>query len=125
MDELVQWLREQVTADLKRVNLRHDYECELLAHESEGLASTAAALEMLTHVPGAVCDCGIPAQMARDVEAKTSVLAYVEKTLGESRDKDYLVRGPAQMALVALDPVVRHLATAYEGRPGYRSDWRP
>lgn len=66
-----------------------------------------------------------PAQVLRDIHAKGEVLAFVERRLRESTQRDHLVKGPAKLVLAAVDPVVRYLATAYADRPGYREEWRP
>ncbi|MEV7793397.1 DUF6221 family protein [Streptomyces sp. NPDC087512] len=66
-----------------------------------------------------------PARVLREVDAKREVLAFVERRLRESTERDFLVRDPAKTILFAVDPVIRYLAMAYADRPGYREEWRP
>ena len=116
MDDLVVWLRAQLDEDERRCDLWHDYECELFNHEADGgVQSAFAALEMLSTVPGAVCTCGLPGRMLREIDAKRRTLIRCEE------------------AMLAASPMLVHfarrtvweMARPYADRPGFREEWRP
>ncbi|MFD8254950.1 DUF6221 family protein [Streptomyces werraensis] len=132
MDELVRWLGVQLDADKARAAQWHDLECSIHEHQEGGLLKAVAALEVYGEVPGAVCDCGGPARVLREIDAGRQLLAlhlptpYQDEgdrwpgcTTCSWRDEmdDLQVRYPCK--------TVRLLALPYADRPGYREEWRP
>ncbi|MFD5002197.1 DUF6221 family protein [Streptomyces mutabilis] len=117
MDDLVQWLRAQLDED-ERTAQAADAELSTVFTRIASFDPEMAADErhIMAHRP---------ARVLREIDAKREVLAFVERRLQESTERDFLVRDPAKMILSAVDPVVRYLATAYADRPGYRDEWRP
>lgn len=65
-----------------------------------------------------------PERVLREIDAKRQILARACEALKDAESPDYLMRGPARMSLVVLEPIVKELAIVYEGRPGYREEWR-
>ncbi|WP_282790954.1 DUF6221 family protein [Streptomyces sp. CC224B] len=124
MDELIQWLEGQLAKDAHRCELWHDYECDLLAQETEGgLRSAAAALEMMAAVPGAVCSCGVPARALREIECKRRVLTeYVKEARVMERGHR---TGWTEGGQAVRKHLIKAWALAFEHRPGYRPEWRP
>jgi hypothetical protein len=66
-----------------------------------------------------------PARVLCEVEAGRGVLQLVAKAEEEAQSPDYLVSRPARVMLLALEPVLQHLALAHAGHPDYRKEWRP
>ncbi|MFG3276210.1 DUF6221 family protein [Streptomyces luteogriseus] len=66
-----------------------------------------------------------PTRVLREIDAKRQALRMAEQATEQAESRDYLVNGPAKMMLVCLKPVLRHLATVYADRSGYRKEWRP
>jgi hypothetical protein len=66
-----------------------------------------------------------PARVLADVEAKRGVLQLAAKAQEEAESPDHLVRRPARVMLLALEPVLQHLALAHADHPDYREEWRP
>ncbi|WP_420031997.1 DUF6221 family protein [Streptomyces sp. cg28] len=125
MDDLVRWLGTQLDADTRQASSLHALECDIHAYLQGDLESVKAAMAMFHEAPGAVCDCGIPARVLRETDAKRRILARLGTTLTEAASPDHLVKGPARMALLVMEPVAKDLAAAYADRPGYREEWRP
>lgn len=123
MDDLVVWMRAQLDEDARRCELWHDYECELFNHEADGgVQSAFAALEMLSTVPGAVCTCGLPGRMLREIEMKRAVLQDLVEVIEASED----YKGPDYYEGVdACERTLKRMASVYADRPGYREEWRP
>lgn len=124
MDGLVQWLGEQLDKDAHRCELWHDYECDVFVHETEGsVQSAAAALDMLSAVPGAVCTCGLPARALRDIETKRHVLTEYtkeERVMGQGHRTGWTEGGQA-----VREHLIKAWAAIYDQSPGYREEWRP
>jgi hypothetical protein len=53
------------------------------------------------------------------------VLQLAAKAQEEAESPDHLVRRPARVMLLALEPVLQHLALAHADHPDYREEWRP
>jgi hypothetical protein len=129
MDELVRWLGVQLDADKARAAQWHDLECSIHEHQDGGLLKAVAALEVYGEVPGAVCDCGGPARVLREIDAKRQLLALhrpVEQRStgsggGTVTDCQVCSHFPAQYPCATL----RLLALPYADRPGYRDACRP
>jgi hypothetical protein len=66
-----------------------------------------------------------PARVLAEVEAKRGVLRLVTKAQEDAEFPDHLVRRPARVTLLALEPVLQHLALAHADHADYREKWRP
>ncbi|MGW2083424.1 DUF6221 family protein [Streptomyces sp. NPDC001939] len=129
MDGLVQWLREQLDEDERIAraatpgpwHIRHD---GVVGDDGEhwpvAYTDSYRASEDCLHV--AEHD---PARVLREIDAKRHILARACEALNDAGSPDYLMRGPACMSLVELEPIVKTLATVYADRCGYREEWRP
>lgn len=69
--------------------------------------------------------CHDPARVLADIEAKRGVLQLVTKAQEDAEFPDFLVSRPAKVMLLALEPVLQHLAMAHADHPDYRKEWRP
>ena len=118
MDDLVQWLGEQLAAVVAKAPQWHDLECEIHTHLNGGLLATVAASRMLDEVPGAVCDCGGPARVLRETDAKRRLTALHTRAHHQCVTED----GPTQWH--AADPctTLRLLALLYSDSSGYREE---
>jgi hypothetical protein len=121
MDELVRWLGVQLDADKARAAQWHDLECSIHEHQEGGLLKAVAALEVYGEVPGAVCDCGGPARVLREIDAKRQALDHYARVCQLTKDGDeaYLLAEGVAAKQIQI------MGTAYDHRPGYRDDWRP
>jgi hypothetical protein len=128
VDDLVQWLRAQLDEDAARAAQWHNLECEIHTHLDRGLLAAVAASQMLQDVPGAVCDCGGPAQVLREIDAKRAIVARYEFACREASRVDLAEDERETWIRVggALQSVVIQLAASYAGRPGYKAEeWTP
>ncbi|WP_353940819.1 DUF6221 family protein [Streptomyces sp. HUAS MG91] len=125
MHDLVEWLGAQLDADTREASSVHALDCDIHAYLQGDLESVKAAMAMFHEAPGAVCDCGIPARVLRETDAKRRTLARVRDALTEAESADPLVSRPARMVLLVVEPIARDLAAVYTDRPGYREEWRP
>ncbi|MGE9282316.1 MULTISPECIES: DUF6221 family protein [Streptomyces] len=134
MDDLVQWLRAQLDEDeeialapTRATWASREWSFSLVGDDPHVDLGTVHLdrVSSLNEAEMRHISRHDPARVLRDISAKREVLDFVERRLRDSAERDYLVNGPAKMALTALDPVVRYLATAYSDRPGYREEWRP
>lgn len=123
MVDLVEWLTACLDEDAKRAITWHDLECEIHQHMDAGLLAAVAASRMLEDVPGAVCDCGGPARVLREIDAKRQLLDRYKHAMENRRahPDDLASAG----ALLALHGAVKVLALPYSHRPGYREEWAP
>jgi uncharacterized protein DUF6221 len=119
MDDLVQWLRAQLDGDAARAVQWHDLECEIHAHLDGGLLANVAASRMLAEAPGAVCDCGGPARVLREIDANRQQLDLHRPEPGQHPD----FCGYDKHELPCLP--LRLLALPYAGRDGFQESWRP
>jgi FAD/FMN-containing dehydrogenase len=77
---------------------------------------------------GALVD---PGRVLRDVAAKRAIMDMMRRYEGAILQESAIARPgdpiPSNLyaARDALLAVVRHLASVYEGRTGYREEWRP
>ncbi|MFI7340871.1 DUF6221 family protein [Streptomyces sp. NPDC050085] len=118
MDELVAWLGRQLDEDTRQASSWHALECDIHAYLQGDLDSVKAAMAMFHDAPGAVCDCGIPARVLREIGAK--------RQLVEGHEPDERV--PPRCTGCFDGCPCRHLrllAAPYADRPGYREEWRP
>lgn len=124
MDDLVEWLRAQLDEEASRAPRWHDLECEIHTHFDTGLIASLAAARMFDEVPGAVCDCGGPARVLREIDARRRIAEHHDHYRSES-----IGNGPACFTcgpgLGWPCPTLRALALPYADRPGYRAEWRP
>ncbi|MFE6893956.1 DUF6221 family protein [Streptomyces sp. NPDC057694] len=125
MHDLVRWLGAQLDADTRRASSLHALDCDIHAYLQGHLESVKAAMSMFHEAPGAVCDCGVPARVLREVDAERRILARFRDALTEAESPDHLVSGPARTALLVVEPIAKDLAAVYADRPGYREEWRP
>lgn len=105
MSDLVTWLRAQLDEDEASLDDVHSDSCE-------SRPDPDGASWVRQHGP---CDCGWPAQLLAEVEAKRALLdAFDEPTTVDNvAEEEGLCRA------------VRIIATAYADRPGYLEEWRP
>ncbi|ESQ01360.1 hypothetical protein KQH42_01630 [Streptomyces sp. CHA1] len=68
---------------------------------------------------------GLKARVLADVAAKRGVLRFVERMQRNAEHHDFMVHGPAMVALSATVFPLRHLATAYAAHTGFRPEWEP
>jgi hypothetical protein len=66
-----------------------------------------------------------PAFVLANVGAQRRFLDQFEQLAGEAASSDYLVRGPARIALSVLEPVLRLHALPYVDHPDYKPEWKP
>ncbi|RSN13758.1 hypothetical protein DMH25_08180 [Streptomyces sp. WAC 01325] len=115
MDELVQWLGEQLDKDATEI-------ADPYAASSWHARRCEALPDVLypDREPGA-CDCGVPARMLREIDAKRRIIAkhalngWVCSTCDDGEV-------PPQAFPC---PTLRLLALPYTDRPGYSEEWRP
>ncbi|MET7359949.1 DUF6221 family protein [Streptomyces sp. NPDC005562] len=76
--------------------------------------------------PGTVDDTsGLKARVLADVAAKRGVLRFVERMQEDAKQDDFMVHGPAMIALSATAFPLRHLVAAYGAHPAYGPEWKP
>ncbi|AXQ53513.1 DUF6221 family protein [Streptomyces koyangensis] len=76
--------------------------------------------------PGPAEDtAGLKARVLADVAAKRGVLRFVEQMRRNSEHDDFMVHGPAMIALSTMVFPLRHLVTAYAPHPDYQPEWEP
>jgi Family of unknown function (DUF6221) len=109
MSDLVAFLRARLDEDEAVALAIHDVSCDVLLYE-EGMPD---------------CNCGYPARVLREVEAKRAimdayeaVLAECATMLGDRRPRTY---GEHDGLLLAA----KHLAAVFEDHPGYDEAWKP
>lgn len=110
-DDLAVWLRAQLAERAEKARDAHNDNCRAHTEDPTGLVLHSDR-----------CDCGLPELVLAEVAAKRSIVAaYEHKTESMAR---YPNPGNAS-GLVSLTVVLRHLASVYASRPGYREEWRP
>lgn len=115
-DELTQWLRTQLDTDA--IKLTDPYQAA--SWHNRGCESVPDILYP-DREPGA-CDCGVPEQVLRDIDAKRRLLAeYIESEQSLAPLADMTDVGRVEGLRVA----VAHMALPYADRSGYREQWRP
>lgn len=119
-DDMVAFLRARLDEDAARAAQWHDLECEIHTHLDAGLLAAVAASRMLEDVPGAVCDCGGPARVLRDVEAKRRTITRMATVL--ERGWDYYEN---DTVIELAEETLRDLASVYADHANYREEWRP
>ncbi|MFJ4774312.1 DUF6221 family protein [Streptomyces uncialis] len=83
-----------------------------------------AAAQAVQH--GTVEDAGgLKARVLADVAAKRGVLRFVEQMQQQTEHGDFMVHGPAMIALSATALPLRHLVAAYAAHPDFRPEWEP
>ncbi|MCQ4211845.1 DUF6221 family protein [Streptomyces longispororuber] len=141
MDDLVQWLGEQLDEDARAASSWHTLDCDIHAYLQGDLDAVKAAMSMFHDAPGAVCDCEVPARVLREIDAKRRILARYVEALTErhgvrERYREAVVNGSDEHRLrlrqdldEATERLADHrdpvsdLASVYAGRPGYREEW--
>lgn len=91
-------LLDQAEREAPRV---HHVECDVHIHTdpAHGTAAALAGLRMLQEVPGAVCDCPVPAALLADITSKRGVLDAFDadvravKTVDPEGYASYLIAG--------------------------------
>lgn len=118
MDDLLQWLGEQLAEDERIV--RENSDGNGLAdgfpdYRTYSDSDTAAADEYIEHFG--------PERMLREIEAKRELVERHERAMENRRSHpdDLASAG----ALLALHGAVKLLTLPYADRPGYRDEWRP
>ena len=115
-DELVRFLQARFTEDAARqqdsFEQWHHRNCEAVPD---------------TLYPGretGECDCGVPARVLAEVEAKRAILTALDAATTDSVGG--AVGVDAQDGLVSgLHYAARQLASVYASHPDYRDEWRP
>ena len=116
MHDLALWLTAQLDADTAEIadpyaeKAWHARDCESVPDVLYPGRETGA------------CDCGVPAQVLREIEMKRSLVAAHERRpmpKGDTADCAHC------WGAVWPCPTLRLLASVYDGRPGYQESWRP
>ena len=125
MADLVQWLRAQLDADAAEIA---DPYAEKAWHTRDcAIHPDAWGNE------GSSCDCGVPARVLREVEAKRRIVE-IHRVVGGFEDEDMtdLGSGCSECGYSAeygdrggWCETLRLLALPYEDRPDYQEAWRP
>ncbi|GHB55613.1 hypothetical protein GCM10010331_49310 [Streptomyces xanthochromogenes] len=128
-EALVQFIRDRLDEDASRASNWHDLECEIHTHLGTGLVAAVAASRMFADAPGAVCDCGGPARVLADVEAKRLLLAeHLPSPYPMANSSKAYCDCQAQDGVVyETYPCLtaRLLALPYADHSDYREEWRP
>ncbi|MCH0538366.1 helix-turn-helix domain-containing protein [Streptomyces sp. MUM 203J] len=120
---LIAFLRARLDDTAAQAAKWHDLECEIHVRPDEGLHAAIAASRMLEEVPGAVCDCGGPARILAEADAKRQLMdAYAEVV---DMDAEGVEPEYAHGRAAGLGLAVRLLALPYADHPDYRGEWRP
>jgi hypothetical protein len=83
-------------------------------------------MAMFHQAPGLVCDCGGPARVLREIDAKRLLLArWRELQTRIDAEPDTEKRGRLALTRHGLDMFAYQLAALYDQRPGYLEAWRP
>ncbi|WP_399930095.1 DUF6221 family protein [Streptomyces kanamyceticus] len=124
MDDLVQWYGEQLDEDEAAAQdcVTRDGRWRAMGESVLG-DDNAEVVSMCDLVDAAHIARHDPARVLREIEAKRQVLAMAQARIEEAASSDYLVNGPARMALVVMEPVLKSLASVYADRPGFRPEW--
>ncbi|WP_159057737.1 MULTISPECIES: DUF6221 family protein [unclassified Streptomyces] len=76
--------------------------------------------------PGAAEDTGgLKDRVLADVAAKRGVLRFVERMQQDAGHEDFMVHGPAMVALSVTAFPLRHLVAAYVAHPDFCPEWKP
>ncbi|MEY6563681.1 DUF6221 family protein [Streptomyces albidoflavus] len=67
----------------------------------------------------------LKARVLADVAAKRGVLRFVAQMQRNAENDDFMVHGPAMIALSTMVYPLRHLAAAYPTHPDYQPEWQP
>ncbi|WP_055563626.1 DUF6221 family protein [Streptomyces atriruber] len=116
--ELIAFLRARLDGAVARASRWHDLECEIHTRMDGDLLAMLAAGRMLAEVPGAVCDCGGPARVLKEIEAKREMLRLYERAC------DHWAVFTSGFT-VALEDVLRMFAAAYDDHPDHCEEFRP
>ncbi|MBW5420296.1 hypothetical protein GKQ77_01755 [Streptomyces sp. BG9H] len=128
MDDLVQWCGEQLDEDERIARAATPGPWRVRdegvvgdggKHWPVAYTDSHRAREDCLHVAA-----HNPARVLREIGAKRQVLAMAQARIEEATSPDFMVNGPAKVALVVMEPVLKSLASAYADRPGYREEWR-
>jgi uncharacterized protein DUF6221 len=111
VDDLIAFARARLDEAAAGAWSVHDVaRCDALLYEEDMGAAAARTPD---------CDCGFPARVLREVEAKRAILdAYVHADGNSPRDRD---RGRWD----AMHATVRLLAAIDRDHPDYRPEWKP
>ncbi|MFH9072700.1 DUF6221 family protein [Streptomyces alboflavus] len=119
MDDLVQWLGEQLDED-ERILSEANTSPEIVT----GIPRSYAAAPVALHI-AAFAD---PARVLREIDAKRRVLTeYVaagDAMDRAARDNDTAGYNTARAERQVLGRVIRRDAAVYADRPGFREEWR-
>ncbi|MER5916207.1 DUF6221 family protein [Streptomyces sp. NPDC001982] len=151
MDELVQWLGEQLDEDERIAQAapgptwehrqaRGDFDVSAVFEDYVAVADPERNTVVYSDVSAELLPFALrhdPARVLREIDSKRRMVARYEASLERSvefrRRADVGAENEAQKAqrsheniqlLVLLD-VVKLLALPYADRPGYRNEWRP
>lgn len=120
MDDLAQWLTAQLDEDTRTASSWHTLDCDIHAHLEGDAESVQATMAMFHQAPGLVCDCGGPARILREIDAKRRIIEGHKRYAAERRR---MMGGWDPQS--DDSPILTALASVYTHRPGYREDWRP
>ncbi|MCX4974228.1 DUF6221 family protein [Streptomyces sp. NBC_00620] len=115
MVELTAWLYEQLDVDAAEIAVEYG--------DKTWHARNCDALPDILYPDRETypCDCGVPARLLREIEAKRGALAHYEQVRQHTRQGD----AAYVLAEGAVAKQIQFMATGYDQRPGYREDWRP
>jgi hypothetical protein len=128
VDDLVQWLRDQLDTETQRATAAGGDEWRRQDHPSETIAVYDSKGDAVVYDEGWPSEAQAehiaehdPARVLREIEAKRRLLGLHDRQNHQCVAED----GPSQWH--AKDPcaTLRLLALPYADRPGFREEWRP
>jgi hypothetical protein len=142
MDELMQWLGEQLDIDTVRAQqTASEYGSAWTAHPRTDSVSSDIGADVIDEpgVPVEFIAEWDPARVLREIDGKRLLIDAYELTRGvrdnaaqrvaaageEPSPAHIQIRDHAESQTEALEDAVRYAATVYATRPGYREEWRP
>lgn len=76
--------------------------------------------------PGTAEDTArLKARVLADIAAKRGVLSFLERMQQNAEQDDFMIHGPAMIALTATAFPLRHLVAAYAEHPDFQPEWEP
>jgi hypothetical protein len=114
VNDLVVWLRRQIDEDERQSPDVHLLRCEKL------LSTWPSAADK-------ICNCGLPARVLREVEAKRRIIELHPLVTYTDEEPGYrqILNDHTCPGRQAPCTTLRLLALPYADRPGYRQEWRP
>jgi len=131
MDDLVQWLGEQLDIDTARATAAAEedgpdwhYDGHAVITRREGDLVAVGSQDYMDPERGAYIAEHDPARVLREIDADRKLLALFIEVGAREVDLDDAVEY-AHGWVNALGMAVRLRASAFSDRPGFREEWRP